>query len=140
VRTSGVDNLESLAGDVQAQAGRLRDRLSRAPAPQQTRRNPFDFVPREMRTPPPARLATPVALPPPAAAPPAPPLALIGVAEEPSPEGLHRTAMIAGADDAFYMVMEGQAFADRYRVTVIGTDAVELKDLLTGGIRRLALR
>ncbi len=140
VRTSGQEDLQALAGDVQAQAGRLRERLARAPVPQQNPRNPFAFGMREHR----AALSAPArpaaALPPPMLDAPSPALALIGVAEEPSPEGLHRTAMIAGADDTFYMVMEGQAVADRYRVITIGTDAVELKDLLTGAVRRLALR
>ena len=141
VRTAGQQNLESLADDVQAQAGRLRERLARAPEPQRNPRNPFAFGTREPRIamaaparPAAAPVAAPVVEVPPL------PLALIGVAEEPSPEGLHRTAMIAGADDTLFMVMEGQSFADRYRVTAIGTDAVELKDLLTGAIRRLALR
>ena len=39
--------------------------------------------------------------------------------------------------DALYMVIAGQAVADRYQVTAIGADAVELKDLVTGGYRRL---
>jgi hypothetical protein len=64
----------------------------------------------------------------------------MGVAEEMSPEGLHRTAVIGGAADAIYMVVEGQSFGDRYRVTTIGQDAVELKDLVTGAYRRLAMR
>jgi len=142
VRTSGSDTLQSLASDVQAQAGRLRDRLARAPMPQQSSRNPFAFAPREIRTAPPQTTRPPAIAPaaPAAVVPPVPALTLIGIAEEPSPEGLHRTAMIAGADDTLYMVMEGQAVAERYRVTAIGADAVQLEDLLTGAVRRLALR
>jgi len=37
-------------------------------------------------------------------------------------------------------VTEGQAIGDRYKVTKIGADAVELEDLLTKAYRRLALR
>jgi hypothetical protein len=37
-------------------------------------------------------------------------------------------------------VVEGQAVGDRYRVTKIGVDAVELEDLVTKGYRRIALR
>jgi hypothetical protein len=38
------------------------------------------------------------------------------------------------------MVAEGQELAGRYRVSAVGADAVELKDLVTGATRRLALR
>ena|SRR5207247_4274730 len=105
-------------------------------------RNPFAFAPREIRTAPPQTTRPPAIAPaaPAAVVAPVPALTLIGIAEEPSPEGLHRTAMIAGADDTLYMVMEGQAVAERYRVTAIGADAVQLEDLLTGAVRRLALR
>jgi hypothetical protein len=38
------------------------------------------------------------------------------------------------------MVTEGQPVGDRYKVTKIGADAVELEDILTKAYRRLALR
>jgi hypothetical protein len=38
------------------------------------------------------------------------------------------------------MVTAGESFADRYQVNTIGADEIELKDLVTGGYRRLALR
>jgi hypothetical protein len=136
VPTSGS---ASLAADVQAQATKLRERLAQAPAPAVNQRNPFSFPVVHV-----ARTAAPAAkaayAPPPPAEPPLPALVLMGVAEEMSPEGLHRTAVIGGAADAIYMVMEGQSFGDRYRVTTIGQDAVELKDLVTGAYRRLAMR
>jgi hypothetical protein len=37
-------------------------------------------------------------------------------------------------------VVEGDAVADRYTVTKIGADAVELEDQVTKGYRRIALR
>jgi Tfp pilus assembly protein PilP len=73
--------------------------------------------------------------------PPLPVLTLMGVAEETlSGGGVRRTAVIGGDGDTIYMVVEGQGVGDRYRVTKIGVDAVELEDLLTKGYRRLALR
>jgi hypothetical protein len=38
------------------------------------------------------------------------------------------------------MVVEGDTVGDRYRVTKIGADAIELEDLLSKGFRRLALQ
>jgi hypothetical protein len=51
-----------------------------------------------------------------------------------------RTAVVAAPGDQFYMVTEGQELAGRYRVSAVGADAVELKDLVTGATRRLALK
>jgi hypothetical protein len=130
----------ALAVDVEAEGRRLHDRLSQAPTPTRGTRNPFAFdVKPASRAP---RGAEPIAA---AAAAPtdaetSPTLLLVGVAEEPSPEGLHRTAILSGPGGAVYMVMEGQSFAGRYRVRKIGADAVELQDLLTSGFRRLAIR
>jgi hypothetical protein len=140
-RTTPTAGSSSLAAEVQAQATRLRERLAQAPAPQIHPRNPFSFAPvPSPRVPAPSpRVAALEATPAPAA-PAVPALSLMGIAAEASPEGLHRTAIIGGADDALYMVVRGQTFADRYRVTAIGEDAVELRDLVTGGYRRLALR
>src|SRR6266545_4755158 len=74
----------------------------------------------------------------PVAAPPS--LTLMGIAEETSPQGVRRTAVIGGEGDTLYMVLEGQAVGDRYKVTKIGADAIELEDLITHGYRRLAIR
>jgi hypothetical protein len=67
-------------------------------------------------------------------------LTLMGVAEEVLPGGVRRTAVIGGDGDTIYMVVEGQAVGERYRVTKIGVDAVELEDLVTHGYRRIAMR
>jgi hypothetical protein len=130
----------SIASEVEAQASKLRARLSQAPTPSTRPRNPFSFA-----APRPVRAASGPAKAPAAdsaapALPVVPTLLLMGIAEDPSPDGPRRTAVIGGAADALYMVMTGQTIADRYEVTAIGADAVELKDLLTGGYRRLALR
>jgi hypothetical protein len=149
----------SLAAEVEQQALRLRERLAQAPVPDVQPRNPFSFAPvrapRRMASAPAGMVhAATVMSDAPAVAPP-PALVLMGIAEEPSFEGTHRTAVIAlrpaqgdpepsrgagGAGDELYMVMEGQLFADRYKVKTIGVDAVELEDTVTGGFRRLALR
>ena len=135
IPTSGS---ESLAAEVQAQGVRLRERLAQAPAPSVHTRNPFSFAPAPVvRMPAPVVKAAVEAAP---IEPVVPALSLMGIAAEMSPEGLHRTAVIGGANDTLYMVMEGQTVAERYRVTTIGEDAVELKDLITGAYRRLALR
>jgi hypothetical protein len=130
--------LDALATDVQSQAVRLRTRLAAAPAPQMPLRNPFMFAataapvhrvaaPAEPRLEPVPELPEPV-------------LELAGVAEQNTDAGVKRTAMVAGPGDQFYMVTEGQELAGRYRVSAVGADAVELKDLVTGATRRLALR
>jgi hypothetical protein len=130
----------SIASEIEAQSSKLRARLSEAPTPSTRPRNPFSFAaPRTVR-------AASVAAKAPAvdaaasAAPVVPALLLMGIAEDPSPDGPRRTAVIGGGADALYMVVTGQRIADRYEVTTISPDAVELKDLLTGGYRRLALR
>jgi hypothetical protein len=131
----------SIASEVEAQATQLRARLSQAPTPSTRQRNPFSFAPRRSvraaSVPAKASAAVDPAAP---AVPVVPTLLLMGIAEDSSPDGPRRTAVIGGAADALYMVMIGQRIADRYEVTAIGADAVELKDLLTGGYRRLALR
>ena len=62
----------------------------------------------------------------------------MGVAEDTTPKGPRRTAIIGGEADTLYMVTEGEAVGERYRVTKIGADAVELEDVLTKVYRRLA--
>lgn len=131
---------DTLAADVQAQAGRLRERLASAPAPRAAIRNPFGFAAR-----PPAPRARPAAGP--VAAPVEmatevrePALELIGIAESAKPEGLVRTAMITGGYGDLMMVTTGQRILSRYDVVAVGADAVELKDIETGATRRLVLR
>jgi hypothetical protein len=132
--------LDTLAGDVQSQASRLRTRLAAAPAPHASLRNPFMFGAPEA----PVRRARPAVEPssiePAASAAPDLVLELAGVAEQKTATGLKRTAMVAAPGDQLFMVTEGQELAGRYRVSAIGADAVELTDLMTGATRRLALK
>ena len=133
----------ALVTDVQAQAARLRQRLASAPAPQAPRRNPFLFdaraepAPRQIvRRLEPAPALAPLPPPPP----PEPALVLAGVAEDQGPKGPVRTAILADDTEAVFIVTVGQTVLGRYRVEAIGADAVELKDVSTGAIRRLGLR
>lgn len=132
---------DTLAADVQAQAGRLSERLASAPAPRAAIRNPFGFAAR-----PAAPRARPVAGRPAAVpvetAPEVrePAIELIGIAESVKPEGLVRTAMITGGYGDLMMVTTGQRILSRYDVVAVGADAVELKDIETGATRRLLLR
>ena len=138
----------TLADEVHAQAARLHARMAEAPAPENNTRNPFAFgaSPRPAR---PAmrevRAAVVEELPAAAVVPP-PALTLMGIAEDAIIGGFRRTAVIslgqAPGDDgeAILIVTEGERVGDRYKVTKIGADAVELEDLLTRGYRRLALR
>jgi hypothetical protein len=134
IQTAGT---ETLANDVQAQAARLRDRLSAAPAPQSPVRNPFAFAPRP--EPPRPRATTRVDATPVAPLFPDPPLSLVGVAEDTTPGGKVRTAIITADGGELFMVSVGQQIGARYIVRTIGDDAVELTDLMTGAVRRIAL-
>jgi hypothetical protein len=137
---TGTSATETLASEVQAHAARLRERLASAPRPQSPHRNPFVFESR------PTLPAKPLALrsdpqPPLEALPPSEPMvSLIGITEDQGPKGLVRTAIITGDGDSVYVLAVGEMLLDRYTVETIGADAVELKDVTTNGIRRLALR
>jgi hypothetical protein len=137
VETSGVT---SLAAEVHAQTQRLKNRLASAPAPQEPFRNPFAFAPQQQ---PRVARRAPTASSSEAEAPIGPPLEpaidLIGVAETETPKGVVRTAIIAALGGELFLVKEGETIAARYRVGAVSADAVELNDLLLGGVRRLAL-
>lgn len=136
VETSGT---ESLAQEVQAQAVRLRERLASAPAPQAPARNPFAFAARPEPRARAARNAAPTAPPAPMVLP-EPGLELVGMAEDQSPQGPVRTAVISAEGGELLMVKVGDFLGARYRVQAIGADTVELTDLTSGLVRRLALR
>jgi hypothetical protein len=132
---------DAIAIDVGTQASRLQARMAQAPVPDTNPRNPFSFgaPPRAAHAPAPvqAAVADEPAAPLP---PPLPALILMGVAEETTAAGPRRTAVIGGDGDTIYMVGEGDAVGERYRVRKIGADAVELEDVVTNAYRRLALR
>jgi hypothetical protein len=138
-RAAQPDATSLLAAEVHAQTLRLQTRLASAPAPQEPLRNPFTFAPRPaerraVHLPPAAEEATPTG-------PPAEPaIELIGVAENETPDGVARTAIISALGGELFLVKEGETIAARYRVGTVSGDAVELNDLLLGTVRRLALR
>lgn len=140
-RAASAPTPDALALDVRAQTARLRRLMAQAPAPESTPRNPFAFgAPLHARAA--AAPAVRAAAEEPAAPlpPPLPALILMGVAEDAAPTGPRRTAIIGGDGDTIYMVVEGDAVGERYRVRKIGADAVELEDVVSKAYRRLALR
>ena len=145
-RPAGTTGTESLAVEVQSQATRLHARMAQAPVPDPNPRNPFSFGPAPRAAHPASREAmvhatvVPDAGTPAAVEAPLPVLMLMGIAEETTPAGPRRTAVIGGEGDSLYMVTEGQPVGPRYKVTKIGADAIELEDLVTHGYRRIALR
>jgi hypothetical protein len=64
---------------------------------------------------------------------------LLGIAEQATPIGRIRTAMLSATGDELIMAAVG-ATVGHYRVTAIGADAVELQDISTGVMRRIALQ
>lgn len=155
-RPSQAVSTTTLADEVHAQATRLHARMAQAPAPENSSRNPFSFAPtrRIERA---SRPVTAMVVAEPAApfVPPPPMVTLMGIAEESVIGGIRRTAVIAlrdpqatpdlaggmsGDGETIFMVTEGQPVGERYTVTRIGADAVELEDVVTKAYRRLALR
>jgi hypothetical protein len=64
---------------------------------------------------------------------------LSGIAEDATPDGVVRTAIISGFGQLF-LAKEGDQVTDRYRVVKISSDVVELTDLADRSTFRLALR
>jgi hypothetical protein len=133
---------DAIAVEVQSQASRLHARMAEAPTPSANVRNPFAFgALRAPHRPPGAEMAHAAVAAEPAAFTPAPPqLVLMGMAEESTPAGPRRTAIIGTEGDDVLFVHEGDTVAGRYRVTKIGADAVELQDVTNNAYRRIALR
>jgi hypothetical protein len=134
--------IELRGEELAVEIARLQERLRPTSTPRQPGRNLFSFHAAAARA---ARTAPMVAAPAPALveAPPAlpvlPALKLAGIAEDEGPEGPVRTAIISGQGQLF-LVKEGESVLQRYRVTKISADVVEIVDLEDNSIRRLALR
>jgi len=137
VQRSPVDTKsEELATEI----GRLRDRLRPTTTPRQPGRNLFRFHAAPVAHVPVAAPAPPpVDMPPPGPA--VVPMRLVGMAEDPGaePDSPVRIAFISVSGQLFN-VKEGESILDRYRVTKITADVVELTDATDGSVRRLALR
>jgi hypothetical protein len=67
------------------------------------------------------------------------PFRLVGLAEDASPSGPVRTAVISGSEQLF-VVRDGEMVTSRYRVASISPDRVELADLETGITVRLMFK
>ena len=123
------------ADDLDAQEARLRRYLDGVPLRASTR-NPFRFAAKRaaetaQRS---AAAGAPASMP---AAPAQPSLSLSGIAEQKTPQGVIRTAVISG-EGQLYLVTEGEQVGTRYRVARVESDAVVLRDE-TGTDIRLVL-
>jgi hypothetical protein len=119
---------------------RLRERLHPVAEPQRPSRNLFQFSSRAAA--PPSRVDPPppaISDAPAQQAPAAPPLKLVGIAEDPGPDGPIRTAIISGLGQMFF-VKEGDNIAGRFRVQHLSGEVVELSDLVDSTTLRLALK
>jgi hypothetical protein len=138
---AAISPTQALADDVQAQASRLRERMSTAPVPRTPTRNPFAFAPasafkRAERS----AVASTMPVETAGAIPSEPPLQLVGVAERQTATGVVRTALITADSDELFMLVAGETLGGRYKVSDVGAQAVELADVVSGATRRLVLR
>jgi hypothetical protein len=126
------------ASDIEQQAARLQARLQNAVIYREPERNLFRFAERPAPSPAttPAAGVTPVVEP--FVAPPLP-LKLTGVAADREGEGATRTAVL-GTPDGVVLAREGDTVLERYRVTKIEEEAVELVTIADGVAVRLTLR
>ena len=136
VQRSPVD---AKSAELATELGRLRDRLRPTATPRQPGRNLFRFHAAPAPAAPAAPPPLPVEPPPAAAAPVVTPMRLVGLAEDPGPDGPVRVAFISAGGQLFN-VKEGETVLEQYRVTKITADVVELADVNDGAVRRLALR
>jgi hypothetical protein len=126
---------------LEKEIARLHERLRPTATPAQSNRNLFSFrsAPGRAVPAPSSAPAAPALVEAPPLPPPLPPLKLVGIAEDPGPDGPMRTAIVVGAGQLF-TVKEGENVTARYRVGRISADVVELLDLTDNSLRRLALR
>ncbi len=132
--------IESRGAELADEIARLHERLRPVATPRHPARNLFAY-----RAAPATAPAAPAPTPALTEAAPAPvplslpALKLAGIAEDSGADGPERTAFISGEGQLF-MVKEGETVTQRYRVTKISADVVELIDLTDNTLRRLALR
>jgi len=130
--------IDARGAELATEVSHLHDRLQPTALPRRPGRNLFRFNAHA------ARVAAPVAQPPPLPeAPPPPPPAiqmrLVGMAEDPGPDGPVRVAFVT-VEGQLFNVKEGETLLQKYRVTKISADVIELTDTIDGTVRRLALR
>jgi hypothetical protein len=122
---------EARGAALASEISRLRDRLHPTTTPQQPARNLFQFNAAPAARAITGRAVTPeneAALLPPSAPPAVAAMTLIGIAEDPGPAGMIRTAIISGFGELF-LARQGDAVTSRYRVANISSDVVELRDV-----------
>jgi hypothetical protein len=131
--------IDSRGAELASEIARLHERLRPSATPRQPGRDLFSFV--SPAPPRPAPVETPKAAPDeaPIVRPAPPALKLSGIAEDETPSGLVRTAILSGFGQLF-LAKEGDSVTERYRVVRISSDVVELTDLTEGHTIRLALR
>ncbi|MBI3491355.1 MAG: hypothetical protein HY047_06180 [Acidobacteria bacterium] len=132
--------IEVRGAELASEIARLHERLRPNASPRQPGRNLFSFRTERAR---PATVAPTLApgffVPMPAASADSG-LKLSGLAEDPGPDGSPLRTAIISSQTQLYLVREGETVTERYRVTKISADAVELADLNNGGSLRLVLK
>jgi hypothetical protein len=136
-KSTAIDGRGAVLAD---EISRLHERLHPSAKPPQAGRDLFSFVasrPRavELVQIPAAALTEAPAI----RRPTLPAMALSGIAEDATADGVVRTAIISGFGQLF-LAKEGDPVTDRYRVVKISSDVVELTDLADRSTFRLALR
>jgi hypothetical protein len=130
--------LDRSVAALQSEVRHLQERIAPTATPTRTR-DLFRFSTRERR---PLR---PVASPEgrsarsAAALPSAPPLKLIGIAEDGAPDAIVRTAIVSGLGDVF-LVRRGETIAGHYRVDEVSSEAVRITDTTNSSTATLALQ
>jgi len=141
-RTPVSRDLDRSAAMMQAEVARLHDRLAPSTVPMRTR-DLFHFAAKPVARPSAktieaaqsAEVSALVDMPVVAK----PVLQLIGVAEDDTPDGAVRTAIVSGLGDVF-LVKSGDTISGRYRVEQVSSDAVQLTDSTTSATTTLTLR
>src|SRR5262245_59347333 len=120
--------VEMRGAELAAEISRLRERLHPTTQPQAPTRNLFEFS-RPAAVRPPEIVTRPeVTEETPSSRPSAPPLRLVGIAEDEGTDGLVRTAIISRMGQLFFAKI-GEEVTTRYRVEKISGDAAVLIDV-----------
>jgi hypothetical protein len=137
VQPSRTPPIDRYTDTLHLEADRLHARLAPTATPT-LRRDLFRFSGERRAAVAPARAAGPDTAAP-IVAEAAPPLKLIGIAEDAGPDGPVRTAVVSGLGDVF-LVKPGDMIAGRYRVQAVSHEAVQLIESATDVETTLALR
>jgi len=126
------------AAAIRAGVQRLQARSGGRPSLPAAARNPFRFNERQPAPEPvPSQAASRPALS--TARVSTPDFRLIGLAEDPGPEGPQRTAVVSGLDQLFFLKV-GDLFGGHFKVVGLSADAIEIEDSTTGTTFTLTMR